>query len=53
MDKLLNRFLKYISFDTQSDDSSTTIPSTMKQKDLGKYLEEELKSRKTCILLVF
>lgn len=42
--KLKERFLKYIKFDTQSDDSSTTIPSTMKQKDLGKYLEEELKS---------
>ena len=43
-EKLKERFLKYIKFDTQSDDSSNTIPSTMKQKDLGKYLEEELKS---------
>ena len=43
-DNLKQRFLKYISFDTQSDDQSNTIPSTMKQKDLGKYLEEELKS---------
>ena len=41
-DNLKQRFLKYISFDTQSDDQSNTIPSTMKQKDLGKYLSEEL-----------
>ena len=38
--KLKERFLKYIKFDTQSYDSSNTISSTMKQKDLGKYLEE-------------
>lgn len=42
--KLKERFLKYISFDTQSNDQSNTIPSTEKQKDLGKYLNEELKS---------
>lgn len=41
--KLKERFLKYISFDTQSNDASNTIPSTEKQKDLGKYLYEELK----------
>lgn len=41
-DNLKERFLKYISFDTQSNDQSSTIPSTMKQKDLGKYLSEEL-----------
>lgn len=40
---LKNRFLKYVSFDTQSNDESNTIPSSMKQKDLGKYLVEELK----------
>ena len=42
--KLKERFLKYISFDTQSNDQSNTIPSTEIQKDLGKYLSEELKS---------
>lgn len=42
--KLKERFLKYISFDTQSNEQSNTIPSTEKQKDLGKYLNEELKS---------
>ena len=38
------RFLKYITFDTQSDENSTTFPSTMKQKELGKYLADELKA---------
>lgn len=38
------RFLKYISFDTQSDENSTTSPSTLKQKELGKFLVEELKA---------
>ncbi len=47
-DKLKQRFLKYISFDTQSNDQSNTIPSTIKQKDLGKYLADELKSLGVC-----
>ncbi len=38
------RFLRYAVIDTQSDPNSKTIPSTMKQKDLGKVLVEELKS---------
>lgn len=38
------RFLKYVSFDTQSDDNSSTTPSTKKQLLLAKYLENELKS---------
>lgn len=38
------RFLKYVSFDTQSDPHSQTMPSSEKQKELGKYLAEELKS---------
>ena len=38
------RFLKYVSFDTQSDDNSYTTPSTKKQLLLAKYLENELKS---------
>ena len=32
------RFLKYVSFDTQSDESSTTSPSTEKQFDLADFL---------------
>ena len=37
------RFLKYVSFDTQSDPKSETAPSTMKQLELGKALVEEMK----------
>ena len=41
---LVKRFLKYVSFDTQSDDNSTATPSTSKQLLLAKYLVNELKS---------
>ena len=41
---LKERFLKYVSFDTQSDESSTTFPSTDKQKVLLSYLKEELET---------
>ena len=43
-EKILERFLKYVSFDTQSNDKTNTHPSTEKQKELGKYLVNELKS---------
>lgn len=36
------RFLKYVSFDTQSDPHSGTTPSTEKQKRLGEALVGEL-----------
>lgn len=36
------RFIRYAKIDTQSDASSNTCPSTMKQKNLGKLLVEEL-----------
>ena len=39
-----DRFLKYVSFDTKSDETSDTIPSTAKQKKLGEYLVQELKA---------
>ncbi len=39
----LERFLRYVQIDTQSDPSSKTIPSTEKQKNLGKVLVEELR----------
>lgn len=39
---LQNRFAKYVQIDTQSDPTSPTIPSTEKQKNLGKVLVEEL-----------
>ncbi|MEJ0076638.1 MAG: peptidase T [Alphaproteobacteria bacterium] len=36
------RFLRYVKIDTQSSHSSTTYPSTAKQKDLGRLLVKEL-----------
>lgn len=42
--ELKDRFLKYVSFDTQSDESSETFPSTDKQLVLLNYLIEEMKS---------
>lgn len=39
---VLDRFLKYVSYDTQSDENSTTSPSTAKQLVLLKELEKEL-----------
>jgi tripeptide aminopeptidase len=38
------RFLRYVVIDTQSDASSSTCPSTEKQKDLGRLLASELKT---------
>ena len=36
------RFLRYVAYDTQSDENSTTVPSTEKQKILGAALAAEL-----------
>lgn len=41
-EKVLERFLKYISIDTQSDPKSKTSPSTSKQFDLARLLVKEL-----------
>jgi len=38
------RFLRYVTIDTQSDPNSPTCPSTEKQKNLGRLLVEELKA---------
>lgn len=40
----VERFLRYVTFDTQSDESSTTYPSTEKQLALLKHLVEELRA---------
>lgn len=40
--KIENRFLKYVSFDTQSDENSNTAPSTEKQLLLADFLKEEM-----------
>jgi tripeptide aminopeptidase len=39
----VDRFLKYVKYDTQSDEESTSFPSSEKQKILSKDLAEELK----------
>ena len=39
----IDRFLKYIKYDTQSDEDSKTFPSSDKQKILSKDLANELK----------
>ncbi len=39
---IVDRFLKYVSFDTQSAEDSNTTPSTVKQFKLAEYLRDEL-----------
>ena len=43
MKTVTERFLKYVSFDTTSNEYSETCPSTQKQKLLGAALVEEMK----------
>lgn len=43
MDKALNRFLDYVKIDTQSDDTSSSVPSTAKQRNLAEKLVKDLK----------
>lgn len=38
------RFLRYVQIDTTADPNSSSFPSSMKQKDLGKVLFDELKA---------
>ncbi len=42
--QILNRFLQYVAIDTQSDDTSTTFPSTAKQFDMLNLLHDQLKA---------
>lgn len=42
MQNLLNRFLTYVTTDTESDPDSDTTPSTQRQWDLARYLAGEL-----------
>jgi tripeptide aminopeptidase len=41
---VLERFLRYVQIDTQSDPHSKTFPSTEKQKDLARLLAQELQA---------
>jgi tripeptide aminopeptidase len=40
----VERFLRYVTFDTQSSETSDTYPSTTKQLDLSRHLVEELRA---------
>ena len=42
--EIIERFISYVTIDTQSDPSSTSTPSTEKQWDLARKLTEELNS---------
>lgn len=42
MEKVVERFLRFVKIDTQSDEESSSRPSTEKQFDLAKILVEEL-----------
>lgn len=40
--EVTQRFLKYVSFDTTSSETSDTVPTTAHQRVLGQYLADEL-----------
>jgi tripeptide aminopeptidase len=44
MDSLLDRFLRYVRIDTQSDEKSATSPSTAKQLTLSRMLTDECRA---------
>jgi len=44
MTKTIEKFLRYVKMDTQSDETSGTSPSTAKQHELAALLAEELKA---------
>ncbi len=44
MEKVVERFLRYVKYDTKAEDESATCPSTSGQMEFGKILVEELKA---------
>ena len=44
MESVLDRFLRYVRVDTQSDEESSTYPSTMKQIELCRMLADECRA---------
>jgi len=44
MNNVTERFLKYVSFDTKSDETTEVTPSTPGQMEFAKYLKTELES---------
>ena len=43
-DKMLQRFLKYVTFDTESVDESNNVPTSEGQFVFARYLAEELEA---------
>ena len=43
MEKVTDKFLRYIAVETTSDENSTTHPSSLKELDLSRMLVEEMK----------
>ena len=43
MEKDIQRFIDYVKIDTQSDETSDSVPSTAKQLNLSRKLQEDLK----------
>ncbi|MGN1315217.1 MAG: peptidase T [Lachnospiraceae bacterium] len=43
MSNVVERFLRYVRIDTKSEEHSSTFPSSLKQKELGRLLSEELR----------
>ena len=43
-DKMLQRFMKYVAFDTESCDDANVVPTTEGQFVFARYLEQELKA---------
>ena len=41
---LTERFINYTKFDTQSSETSSSVPSTEKQLDFARYLKKELEN---------
>ena len=44
MSPVIEKFLRYVAYDTQSKDEQPRIPSTEKQRILADVLAEELKA---------
>jgi tripeptide aminopeptidase len=44
MQHIIDRFISYVTVDTESDPNSDTTPSTAKQWDLANKLVDELKA---------
>ena len=43
MERLLDRFLRYVAIETTSDENSETQPSAMREVDLLRMLRDELR----------